>query len=61
MSMRIMVSTKWSFGDGGSASGTLTPTHTYLYFGTYAATLIVTDDDGARGIGTLTVIMENVG
>jgi parallel beta-helix repeat protein len=54
-------SIKWSFGDGGSASGTLTPTHTYIYFGTYAATLIVTDDDGARGIGTLTVIMENVG
>ena len=57
--IRIVI--EWSFGDGGSAYGTLTPTHPYIYFGTYAATLIVTDDDGARGIGSLTVIMENVG
>jgi PKD repeat protein len=33
----------WDFGDGTTATGTLTPTHTYQDDGTYSATLTVTD------------------
>ncbi len=36
---------EWDFGDGNTASGTLTPTHTYGAAGVYTATLTVTDDD----------------
>ena len=49
----------WDFGDGTTATGTLTPTHTYEYGGvaaiTYTVTLTVTDDDGGVGVDTLTV------
>jgi PKD repeat protein len=34
---------RWDFGDGTSASGTLTPTKTYTQNGTYTVTLTVTD------------------
>src|SRR5207237_8557566 len=37
---------RWDFGDGGSASGTLTPSHTYADHGSYTATLTVTDAAG---------------
>jgi PKD repeat protein len=37
---------KWIFGDGASASGTLTPSHTYADAGSYTATLTVTDSLG---------------
>ena len=33
----------WTFGDGGTASGSLTPSHTYEQAGAYTATLTVTD------------------
>ncbi|MFW9935294.1 MAG: PKD domain-containing protein [Candidatus Thorarchaeota archaeon] len=46
---------EWFFGDGGSASGTLTPCYAYLPAGTYDVTLMVTDDDGDMGSDMLTV------
>ena len=46
---------EWDFGDGGSASGSLTPTHTFNTPGVYIVTLTVTDDDGGVGVDTLTV------
>jgi PKD repeat protein len=45
----------WNFGDGQSASGTLTPTHTYALAGAYTATLTVTDSAGFAVSNTLTV------
>lgn len=50
----------WNFGDGASASGTLTPTHTYADNGVYAVTLNVTDDEGQIGSDTLLVTVMNV-
>ncbi|MCP3923300.1 MAG: PKD domain-containing protein, partial [Desulfobacterales bacterium] len=57
---------EWDFGDGGTASDTLTPTHTYAddgppaNGGAYTATLTVTDDDGGVGGDTLLVSVGNV-
>ena len=50
----------WDFGDGASASGTLTPTHTYADDGIYTVTLVVTDDLGGVGMDTLLVTVANV-
>jgi PKD repeat protein len=50
----------WDFGDGNTASGTLTPTHVYADNGVYTVTLTVTDDDGGMGTDTLTVMVNNV-
>lgn len=46
---------EWDFGDGETASGTLTPSHVYANDGEYAVTLRVTDKDGAFGEDTLTL------
>jgi uncharacterized repeat protein (TIGR01451 family) len=51
---------EWDFGDGNTASGTLTPSHTYCDNGEYIVTLTVTDDDGGVGQDTLTVTVNNV-
>ena len=51
---------EWDLGDGGTASGTLTPTHAYGDNGVYTLTLTITDDDGGVGTGTLTVTVNNV-
>ncbi|HLF26956.1 MAG TPA: PKD domain-containing protein [Anaerolineae bacterium] len=50
----------WDFGDGTTASGTLTPTHVYADDGVYAVTLTITDDGGEMGSDTLVVTVHNV-
>ncbi|RLJ18328.1 hypothetical protein DJ031_11755 [bacterium endosymbiont of Escarpia laminata] len=50
---------EWDFGDGNSASGSLTPSHSYTEDGTYTVTITVTDDDGGAGTDTLTVTVNN--
>jgi PKD repeat protein len=51
---------EWDFGDGTTASGTLTPIHTYADNGIYTVTLTVTDNGGAVGSDTLAVTINNV-
>jgi PKD repeat protein len=46
---------EWDFGDGATASATLSPTHAYTATGTYTVTLTVTDGDGGVGSDTLVV------
>ncbi len=46
----------WDFGDGTTASGTLTPTHTYLDGNSYTATLTVTDPRGPWTSSATTVV-----
>jgi VCBS repeat-containing protein len=50
----------WDFGDGETASGTLTPTHTYADDGDYTVTLVITDELGAAGTDSLLVSVANV-
>jgi PKD repeat protein len=54
------LSYEWAFGDSGTASGTLTPSHTYGDNGVYTVTLTVTDDDGASDADTMDVTVNNV-
>ena len=49
----------WDFGDGATANGTLTPTHTYADDGTYTVTLVVTDELGGTGTDWLLVTVDN--
>lgn len=49
-----ITSFSWDFGDGTSGSGA-TASHTYSVDGSYAATLTVTDDDGATGTASVAV------
>jgi PKD repeat protein len=44
----------WDFGDGNTSTSA-NPSHTYTAEGTYAATLTVTDDDGATDSATVTI------
>ena len=51
----------WNFGDGGTATGALNPTHTYQSAGTYTAQLTVTDALGIPAMSTVTVTVNNSG
>jgi uncharacterized lipoprotein NlpE involved in copper resistance len=50
----------WYFGDGSTASGTLTPTHSFADNGVYTVTLTITDSQGAAGSDFLVVTVTNV-
>lgn len=50
----------WDFGDGNTASGSLTPTHIYADDGLFTVTLIITDDLGGVGSDTLLVAVNNL-
>jgi uncharacterized membrane protein len=50
----------WHFGDGGTAAGTLTPSHSYGDDGLYTVTLVVTDTAGQSQSDTLLVTVDNV-
>lgn len=46
----------WNFGNGQNGSG-VTPTATYTVAGTYVATLVVSDNKGATGTATRTIVV----
>ena len=50
----------WDFGDGSTASETLTPSHVYADNGVYTVILTVTDNYGGAGTDTLAVTVNNV-
>jgi VCBS repeat-containing protein len=50
----------WDFGDGNTATGILTPTHTYLDNDEYTVTLTVTDTEGDVGQDWLPVTVLNI-
>jgi PKD repeat protein len=54
------VSILWDFGDGFTATGTLTPTHTYGDNGTFGVTVTITDSLGLAGSDTLEVSVSNL-
>jgi subtilisin family serine protease len=48
----------WEFGDGATATGAA-PQHAYDWAGTYQVRLTVTDDDGATGTTTRSVVVRD--
>lgn len=53
-----IVSYAWSFADGAT-SADADPVHTFTVAGSYVVTLVVTDDDGAIGTATTTVVVSD--
>lgn len=53
---RHIVSYSWAFGDGQSGNGSVV-THAYATFGSYTATLTVTDDNTPPKTGTATLVI----
>lgn len=53
-----IVSYKWSFGDGTTATGR-TASHSYDSAGEYTVSLTVSDDDGASATDRVTITVEN--
>jgi len=51
---------QWDFGDGSSASGSLTTNHIYTDNGVYTVILTVTDNAGGVGSDSLNVTVTNV-
>jgi endoglucanase len=51
-----VVAYDWDFGDGSTGSG-VSLTHTFEKAGSYIATLTVTDDEGATGQATITIVV----
>ena len=52
----FIVSYQWDFGNGSSGIGVIA-THTYALPGTYTARLIVTDERGATGSASATIVV----
>ena len=50
----------WTFGDGGTSSGSVTPSHVYANPGNYTATLTVTDALGDIGTSSVLVSVNDV-
>jgi PKD repeat protein len=53
-----IASRSWAFGDGTTSTAT-SPSKTFATAGTYVVTLTVTDDDGAVGTATQTVVVNS--
>lgn len=51
---------EWSFGDGATTEGTLTPAHVYSDNDSYTVTLTVTDDDDASASDTVLITVLNL-
>ncbi len=51
---------EWEFGDGNTASGTLTPAHVFDQPGIYTVALAVTEDDGSVVVDTLQVEVKSI-
>ncbi|WP_131106063.1 LamG domain-containing protein [Ornithinimicrobium sufpigmenti] len=52
-----IVSYEWGFGDGATGTG-LMATHTYAAAGTYEVSLVVTDDEGASALSSVSVTVQ---
>jgi PKD repeat protein len=55
---RILVSWEWDFGDGTPHTSGVTSSHEYAKAGTYAITLVVTDDAGRIGVTSSTITVK---
>ena len=54
------LSYSWNFGDGTTASGSLTPSHTYANPGSYTASVTVTDANKLTSTSSVVVTVDDV-